>query len=590
MSTMPEAEVFVTLGIDTHKHTHVAVALDQLGRRLDQLEIPTTTAGFAELYAWASGLGTIDTVGIEGTGAYGAGLCRSLRDRGLVVVEVERPDRKLRRNAGKSDPIDAEAAARKVLSGEATVTPKSGAGNVEMIRVLRMARRSAVVSRSQVTNQLHALTVTAPPGLREQLEGRTTRKRVAIAAKFRPGDEPDTVTAATRYAMKKLARRFRTLDAEINDLDRQLTRLVTTTAPKVVALRGVGIHTTATLLVTAGDNPERLRSEGAFARLTGTAPIPASSGQTDRFRLSRGGDRQANAALHLIAVNRLLCDPRSKAYVQKRTGGTKANLDILRRLKRYTARELYPLIVEALNDFVATVAVMRSGIEATLFRVSGTKAAALRKFYRQHTKTDRIDARVLARMPLVDDGLHEFQLPAAGELALKRLVTLRHRLVGESVRVADRIRSTLHWAAPGMLSGRETVTDGFVQILMRWPDLQALARARPSTIAKVGQMSEDRAERIRDAAVNTVEFYEGLVDFTSLAVSRGAAHSSEDAPVTRRLDIVSGRHVRLRSSQARDQWSTRPAAAFSTSIRMRVCGSLANAGDASREDQTLARR
>jgi transposase len=144
------AEVFVTLGIDTHKHTHVAVALDQLGRRLGELEIPTTTAGFAELYAWASALGTIDTVGIEGTGAYGAGLTRWLRERGVVVVEVERPDRKLRRNAGKSDPIDAEAAARKVLSGEATVTPKSGTGNVEMIRVLRLARRSAVTSRSQV--------------------------------------------------------------------------------------------------------------------------------------------------------------------------------------------------------------------------------------------------------------------------------------------------------------------------------------------------------------------------------------------------------------------------------------------------------
>jgi transposase len=219
-----------------------------------------------------------------------------------------------------------------------------------MIRVLRVARRSAVVSRSQVSNQLHAMTVTAPPVLREQLEGRTTRKRVAIAVKFRPGGEPDTVTAATRFAMKKLAMRFRTLDAEIKDLDRQLARLVTATAPKVVALRGVGIHTTATLLVTAGDNPERLRSEGAFARLTGTAPIPASSGQTNRFRLSRGGDRQANSALHLIAVNRLRSDPRSKAYVHKRTGGTKANLDVLRRLKRYTARELYPLIVEALVD------------------------------------------------------------------------------------------------------------------------------------------------------------------------------------------------------------------------------------------------
>jgi transposase len=370
MPTMPDAEVFVTLGIDTHKHTHLVVALDQLGRWLGQLEIPTTTAGFAELYAWACEFGTIDTVGIEGTGAYGAGLCRWLRDRGLVVVEVDRPDRTLRRNAGKSDPIDAEAAARKVLSGEATVTPKSGAGNVEMIRVLRVARRSAVVSRTQVTNQLHALTVTAPPTLREQLEGRTTRGRVAIAVKFRPGDEPDTVTATTRYAMKKLALRFRTLDAEIKDLDRQLTRLVTATAPKIVALVGVGIHTTATLLVTAGDNPERLRSEGAFARLTGTAPIPASSGQTDRFRLSRGGDRQANAALHLIAVNRLLCDPRSKAYVKKRTGGTKANLDILRRLKRYTARELYPLIVEALND--ANIAVPTAASKTQVGRDVGS--------------------------------------------------------------------------------------------------------------------------------------------------------------------------------------------------------------------------
>jgi transposase len=350
MSTMPDAEVFVTIGIDTHKYVHVAVALDQLGRRLDELEIPATTAGFGELYAWASELGTIDTVGIEGTGAYGAGLTRWLRDRGVVVVEVERPDRKLRRNAGKSDPIDAEAAARKVISGEATVTPKLGTGNVEMIRVLRIARRSAVISRKQASNQLHALTVTAPDVLREQLEGRTTRARVAIAAKFRPGDEPDTVLAATRYAMKKLALRFRTLDAEIKDLDRQLTRLVTATAPKVVALRGVGIHTTATLLVTAGDNPQRLRSEGAFARLTGTAPIPASSGQTNRFRLSRSGDRQANAALHLIAVNRLVCDPRSKAYVTKRTGGTKANLDVLRRLKRYAAREIYPLLVEALTE------------------------------------------------------------------------------------------------------------------------------------------------------------------------------------------------------------------------------------------------
>ena len=172
----------------------------------------------------------------------------------------------------------------------------------------------------------------------------------------------------------------------------------------------------------------------------------------------------------------------------------------------------------AMAWFVAAVAVLRAGIDATVFRVSGTKAAALRKFYRQHTKTDRIDARVLARMPLVDDALHELVLPSAGELALKRLVVLRQKLVGQAVKVADRVRSTLHWAAPGMLSGRESVTDGFVAVLARWPDLRRLATARPVTIAKVGHLSTRRAEKIRDAAAAAVVFYDGLVDFDALAV------------------------------------------------------------------------
>jgi transposase len=172
----------------------------------------------------------------------------------------------------------------------------------------------------------------------------------------------------------------------------------------------------------------------------------------------------------------------------------------------------------AMAWFVAAVAVLRAGIDARVFRVSGTKAAALRKFYRAHTKTDRIDARVLARMPLVDDALHELVLPGAGELALKRLVVLRNKLVVETVRIGDRMRSTLHWAAPGMLSGRETMSDGFVAVLARWPDLRRLAVARPATIAKVGQMSKQRGEKIRDAAAAAVVFYAGLVDFDALGV------------------------------------------------------------------------
>ena len=200
----------------------------------------------------------------------------------------------------------------------------------------------------------------------------------------------------------------------------------------------------------------------------------------------------------------------------------------------------------AMAWFVAAVAVLRSGIDATVFRVSGTKAAALRKFYRAHTKTDRIDARVLARMPMVDEGLHELVLPAAGELALKRLVVLRNKLVGQTVKVDDRVRSTLHWAAPGLLSGRESVTDGFVAVLARWPDLRRLAAARPATIAKVGSLSKLRAEKIRDAAADAVVFYDGLVDFDALGVEFEIAatqHAAIKAQVARLEQRITALHA-----------------------------------------------
>jgi len=200
----------------------------------------------------------------------------------------------------------------------------------------------------------------------------------------------------------------------------------------------------------------------------------------------------------------------------------------------------------AMAWFVAAVAVLRSGIDARMFRVSGTKAAALRKFYQAHTKTDRIDARVLARMPMVDDGLHELQLPGAGELALKRLVVLRNKLVVETVKVGDRVRSTLHWAAPGLLSGREAVTDGFVAVLARWPDLRRLAAARPATIAKVGHLSTQRAEKIRDAAAAAVVFYDRLVDFDVLAVElevAAAQHATLKAQVARLEERITALHA-----------------------------------------------
>jgi transposase len=330
MHTMPEAEVFVTVGVDTHKDVHVAVALDQVGRFLDANEIPTTSAGYAELLGWASQLGTVDKVGIEGTGSHGAGLCRWLSFGGVVVVEVDRPDRRLRRNKGKSDTIDAESAARKVLSGEATAVPKSQDGNVEQIRILRFTRRSAVVAQGQASNQMHALIATAPDELREQLRDLTTRKRVATATRFRPGPAVRPILATTKFALKKLARRFLELDAEIKELNRQLDQLVETTAPGLVARRGIGTHTAATLLITAGDNPERLRSEASFAALTGTSPLEASPGPRVRHQPTR-------------------------TYVRKRTGGDEADLDTLRRIKRYIAREVFPLLRDALTRRPETV-------------------------------------------------------------------------------------------------------------------------------------------------------------------------------------------------------------------------------------------
>jgi transposase len=343
MDTVPHEERLVTLGVDTHADIHVVVALDHLGGWLGATEIPTTRAGYQQLLEWASALGVIDRVGIEGTGSYGAGLFRWLRARGVTVIEVDRPDRKLRRQRGKDDVTDAEGAARSVLSGQATGIPKSADGKVEMIRVLRVARRSAMRAKIATINQLHALVVSAPDELREAFAGLSSLAKVRKAAALRPGPTLGTVEAAT----KKLARRYLALVAEIAELDAHLEPLVKATAPTLVAQLGIGVQSAAQLLVTAGDNPERLRTEGSFAHLCGVAPLPATSGKrVDRHRLNKGGDRDANCALHMIAVNRLSNCERTRAYVNKRSPDGKADLDILRRLKRYIAREVYKILIK----------------------------------------------------------------------------------------------------------------------------------------------------------------------------------------------------------------------------------------------------
>jgi transposase len=349
MTTMTEPDVLVTVGVDTHADVHVAAALDQLGRIIDTTAVPTTTAGYAQLLEWASDYGVIDRVGIEGTGSYGAGLARWLAAQGIVVVEVDRPDRRARRRHGKTDEIDAVAAAQAAQSGNATAIPKAGDGPVEAIRVLLITRRGAVKARTQAANQLRALVLTAPDDLRDRLRSQpSTAKLAAAAAALRPGARIDTPLAATKLAMRAAARRWQALNDEATALEAHLKTLTAAAAPDLVARHGVGPITAAQLLVTAGDNPDRMRSEAAYAHLCGVSPIAASSGKTTRYRLNRGGDRQANCALYTIAITRKQSDPRTWAYIKKRTAEGKTDRDITRNLKRYIARELFPIIKKSL--------------------------------------------------------------------------------------------------------------------------------------------------------------------------------------------------------------------------------------------------
>lgn len=330
----------VTVGVDTHKDTHVAKAKDHLGRRVGEKIIPTTPAGYRDLLAWAGSLGTIEAFGLEGTGSYGAALARYLRREGQVVLEVIRPNRQARRRNGKSDPADADAAASAVLSGDAAGLPKAGDAAIEMIRVLRVARSTAIKARTQAGNAMDALVVTAPEELRESLRGLARTKLVRTCARLRTGDLVGP-TAATKAALRSLAVRHEGFEAEIKLLDGQIEPIVAEAAPKLIAVFGVGPDSAGALLVAAGDNPDRLRSEAAFSMLCGSSPVQASSGKVTRHRLNRGGDRQANAALYRIVLVRLRFDQATKDYLQRRTAEGKSKKEIIRCLKRYVARQVY---------------------------------------------------------------------------------------------------------------------------------------------------------------------------------------------------------------------------------------------------------
>src|SRR3954453_20426983 len=332
-------------GVDTHKDLHVAAVVDNLDRVLGSRCFPTTWQGYKQMLAWMRSFGSLQRVGVEATGTYGAGLLRYLQHAGVEVLEVTTPDTHDRRKRGKTDDLDAQNAAHAAFAGRRTIPPKSRDGLIEALRVLKARRKTAVAARHVALQMIHNTIVCAPDELREALRSMTRMQLIRTLAAWRP-DLTDyrSVVSAYRITLKSLGRRYLDLHDEIADLDTMIVAIVDELAPALVARNSIGHGSAAQLLVTAGENAERLQSEASFAALCGVSPVPASSGKTTRHRLNRGGDRAANSALHIIAIGRLRTDPRTKAYVAKRIAEGHSKLEAIRCLKRYIAREVFSLI------------------------------------------------------------------------------------------------------------------------------------------------------------------------------------------------------------------------------------------------------
>lgn len=331
----------VIVGIDTHADVHVAAAINGHGQLLGTLAFTTDRCGFRQLLEWATSHGRFCRAGVEGTSSYGAGLSRYLRTKNIEVLEIDRPNRQRRRRKGKSDTADAEAAARAVLSQETTTLAKDTTGRVEAIRMLHVTRKSAVKAKVQAGNQIKDLIVTAPEPIKDQLKSLNTRQRVRHCAKWRPTTTIEDPTSALRYALWNLARRWLDLDNEIKAINKARRPLLQTTCPRVLNEYGVGDDVASALVIAAGQNINRLKSEASFAALCGTSPIDASSGKNTTHRLNRGGNRAANCALHTIMLVRWRNHEETHTYITNQRTKGKPDRHIQRKLKRALARRIH---------------------------------------------------------------------------------------------------------------------------------------------------------------------------------------------------------------------------------------------------------
>ncbi|MVT26240.1 IS110 family transposase [Nesterenkonia alkaliphila] len=353
-------------GVDTHSETHTLAVLTAQGAVEFTEEFTTDRRGHAALLTRLHEVEGLAAVGVEGTNSYGAELARTLLAQGFSVLEVLRPTRQVRRMDGKSDPIDAIAAARQVLTGDGTSIPKHTGSPVEALRYLLVARRNLIGAASRMITVIKSLLVTAPETVREPLRSLTTPTLIDTLAASRPGTMMTDPAAAAKHTMRLLARDYQRLHAEADQLEDQMTQLVTAINPGMLEVYGSGTVTSAQLLVTAGDNSDRITTEAKFAHLCGASPIPASSGKTHRYRLNRGGDRQANSALHRIALVRMRHDPRTRAYVERRRAENLSKKDILRCLKRAIAREIHHVLLHRTTPERTDLRALRTQKQITL--------------------------------------------------------------------------------------------------------------------------------------------------------------------------------------------------------------------------------
>ncbi len=343
---MLEGRVEAVIGVDSHKNSLTAAVVTPTGGVQAHMTVATDAFGARKLLAFADEHAYGRRVwAIEGTGCFASGFTTFLLERQEWVVEVDRPARLARRDGAKSDEIDAVRAAREALGRNHLAQPRCR-GEREAIRVLLTTRQGAVVSRTRAICHLKALLVTAPQGLRDQLRRWPDYELIARCSRLRTCPSKSIEHNSTVVAIRSTARRVLTLEAEAHDLETQLEELVKRQSSKLLAEPGVGV-VTAAQIICSWSHQGRIRSEAAFASLAGAAPIPASSGQTVRHRLNRGGDRQLNRALHAIVLSRMAHHPETNQYVAKRTAQGKTPREIKRCLKRHLARRLFKLLEAA---------------------------------------------------------------------------------------------------------------------------------------------------------------------------------------------------------------------------------------------------